>query len=556
MKTILSVQAPQLMTLNVQVSNTFVLNLAFLYQPTILFIIIKYYISDLCNQNFFCAFWQSSHRSFTDDESVGTRVFNCTLLSSCEHQYVGNASFPTIINSGTRFCLPDPFKRRPCMPGCPASRKFCHGRCVYGGTACFFSPCSPSPYREDAGSTCSQLAMDQAEKGNCTVQCCDLSSDSEISSCQSCLENNIPDTCAGVSGSPCWYCGVSILQKWKQCTETFNSTVETINCIQQQQTPGCSECICTLLCYWSPEGELCKSCRVEPELATLFLHHQHCPQGWVYSSSSSKCYRAFSNSKPWKYAARYCQSGGGNLAEPKNEAGIYGVLEAINSLAASGVYWLGGAKKSLEGNCVEMKDEFLCGSSNVVASYYDTRENCASHCHGNPDCVAWTFTTDSENPILPDSVQNSVNLQQSNPQNCWLMNSTSCKGNYANWVWGTPQCGGSGDLCIEKPGQYLWCGNSNDFVGETTYQDNKEECAQHCFANPDCGAWFYRKVKTQLNCFLMNTTSCTNSFHSDQLYDYGTRHCGEQKTSEEFVWAEDNSLVDNSNWDYGYPVSG
>ena len=54
----------------------------------------------------------------------------------------------------------------------------------------------------------------------------------------------------------------------------------------------------------------------------------------------------------------------------------------------------------------------------------------------------------------------------------------------------------------------------------------------------------------------MNTTSCTNSFYSHQQYDYGTRQCGEQKTSEEFVWAEDNSLVDNNNWDYGYPVSG
>ena len=56
--------------------------------------------------------------------------------------------------------------------------------------------------------------------------------------------------------------------------------------------------------------------------------------------------------------------------------------------------------------------------------------------------------------------------------------------------------------------------------------------------------------------FGMNSTSCTNSFYSHQQYDYGTRQCGEQKTSEEFVWAEDNSLVDNNNWDYGYPVSG
>ena len=89
-------------------------------------------------------------------------------------------------------------------------------------------------------------------------------------------------------------------------------------------------------------GDLCRSCLDQPQLAERFLHHEHCPQGWVYSQASSMCFKSFNEIKPWKYAVRYCDYGGGRLGQAKNSSSLQIVLEAINLRAPAGEYWLGG----------------------------------------------------------------------------------------------------------------------------------------------------------------------------------------------------------------------
>ena len=239
-------------------------------------------------------------------------------------------------------CLPDPFKRRPCS-ACPAHRRYCHGRCVYNNSPaakCLFGSCSCSPYKETPGSTCSQLAI-EAQEEECSGQCGDISTNAGASSCQHCLVDTIDESCQQLSGADCWYCGGSILEKWRQCSTSDLSPVAMIDCISQAIVPSCRSCVCTLLCYWSPADDLCTSCLNTPQLASLFLHHQHCPQGWVYSAASESCLKAFNQEKPWKFARNFCKNGGGLLAQPESTSIIQVVMEAIN-LRVSGVFWLGG----------------------------------------------------------------------------------------------------------------------------------------------------------------------------------------------------------------------
>ena len=305
----------------------------------------------------FCSHWQSSHHTFEED--VQRRLFHCSLLSSCYQQHLGNTTFPIITNSGSRICLPDPFKRRPCSPACGTQRRFCHGRCVYGGSACLFGPCTASPYREGAGYTCSQLAM-EAEEDECRGQCGDISTGAGAAACQQCLTNIIDPSCQLLSGADCWYCGGSILEKWRQCSSSDLSSVAMIDCISQAIVPSCRSCICTLFCYWSPTGDLCKSCLDQPQLASLFLHHQHCPQGWVYSEASSSCLKTFNQEKPWSFAKSFCENGGGALAQPKTTSTIQAVLEAVNLLGAGGLHWLGGQQSG--------EDFLWVGDNSVVDS--------------------------------------------------------------------------------------------------------------------------------------------------------------------------------------------
>ena len=340
----------------------------------------------------------------------------------------------------------------------------------------------------------------EAEEGECSGQCEDISTSAGADFCQDCLEENIDPSCQDVSGADCWYCGGAIVEKWRQCAVSlqntttgltttqepttvsisvggtitsknhpsiydnnydeewtleapeehiiqltfesfdieyssscpydwvevsygsysekfcgssipgpFNSTgptmtvkmhtdssvtgtgfravwtsfdpneaasaaaaaaavaaaaaaaaMDTINCISQAIVPSCSECVCTLLCYWSPTEDLCTSCLDQPQLASLFLHHQQCPQGWVYSEESSSCVKAYNQMKPWKFAKSFCENGGGILAQPKSTSTIQDVLEAVNLLGEGGLHWLGGQQSG---------EEFLwVGDNSVVDS--------------------------------------------------------------------------------------------------------------------------------------------------------------------------------------------
>ena len=157
---------------------------------------------ELCHESLLCTHWQSSHHSYEED--VPNRVFDCSLLSSCDHQYIGNTTYPTVTNAGTRICQPDPFKRRPCS-ACSRRRRFCHGRCPYNnspGARCLFGVCTASPYREEPGSTCSQLAF-EAEEDECSGLCQDISTEAGAASCQHCLTNIIDPSCQQQSGADC-----------------------------------------------------------------------------------------------------------------------------------------------------------------------------------------------------------------------------------------------------------------------------------------------------------------------------------------------------------------
>ena len=46
----------------------------------------------MCHENLLCSHWQSSHHSYAED--VPNREFDCSLLSSCDHQYIGNTTYP------------------------------------------------------------------------------------------------------------------------------------------------------------------------------------------------------------------------------------------------------------------------------------------------------------------------------------------------------------------------------------------------------------------------------------------------------------------------------
>ena len=50
-----------------------------------------------------------------------------------------------------QFCTLIPVCWRPqgCQPACPATRKFCHGRCVYFGRMCLGGICSNNPFRSE-----------------------------------------------------------------------------------------------------------------------------------------------------------------------------------------------------------------------------------------------------------------------------------------------------------------------------------------------------------------------------------------------------------------------
>ena len=122
--------------------------------------------------------------------------------------------------------------------------------------------------------------------------------------------------------------------------------VATIQCIKAMQSPSCQRCTCTVLCYESPDSEHCRSCLQEEELATLFLNHELCQQGWVWSAVTAKCIKAYDLPRSWMEAETSCKNEGALLAEHQSDSSVVAALEAIN-LAGPGEYWVGGKRKDI-----------------------------------------------------------------------------------------------------------------------------------------------------------------------------------------------------------------
>ena len=143
------------------------------------------------------------------------------------------------------------------------------------------------------------------------------------------------------------------------CSQDNTNPGDTVQCIHDRQEAGCQQCVCSVLCYVNAEGDICRECLQNPDLATFFLHSGKCPQSWTWSQHTHTCYKAFNQTKPWEYASRFCEQGGGRLAQPKSDSATFTVLEAI-SLGAGGLHWLGGQQSG--------EDFLWVGDNSVVDS--------------------------------------------------------------------------------------------------------------------------------------------------------------------------------------------
>ena len=293
--------------------------------------------------------------------SASTRNLTCSLLSSCpKHSLAATAA----TRSGHRDCLRSELevttstRRWRCEPACRGHAPFCHGRCVFGGRACFFHPCSRSPYRVSALETCSQLAY-ETSKEECMTSCAAVDTHYGAVGCQTCLEGHLPDPCRELSGSSCWYCIRPVILDVFECQLQYQDSVDVLKCIKEHSSvPQCVNCTCTLLCYYmDPQGPLCKACQEDPVAATLFIHHELCPQGWTFSGDG-KCFKAHSSKLSWSRALDSCKSTGGILAEPKTEDSIRSVVEAINLESVEGQFgcWIGATRTDEDSTFVWTQD--------------------------------------------------------------------------------------------------------------------------------------------------------------------------------------------------------
>ena len=271
--------------------------------------------------------------------------FNCTLLSSCDERKV--YSYPAKTSSGDKQCQPnlETEKRRPCRPACPIRAQYCHGRCYYFGKGCYHGVCSRRPYREDSGDTCSLHAMEAASAGGeCGSSCSSSIWETELGQCQDCIQQHLisinASHCLDLSGASCWSCTTPVSENLQQCSETRDNPLEIVQCVQQNLQSGCRSCVCSLLCYWSAGGDLCRACLENAELETFFVNHEHCPQGWTWSEDAAKCFKGFSDKKSWSFARQTCKDGGGRLAEAKTNVSISNMIEAMNLALSDGTFWV------------------------------------------------------------------------------------------------------------------------------------------------------------------------------------------------------------------------
>ena len=285
---------------------------------------------------------------WTFRENVVLQVFSCILLKSCALK-INLPSYPILTSSGEKSCLlSEEFKRRECLPACPLSRKYCHGRCVFSGLRCLFHPCSIFPYRDgDNEKSCTEIVENLVsdDGDGCKIRCNNLASDSGSVRCQTCLLEKLPDACKQMSGASCWHCTTLVMEKDLSCSQEYGSDPDVIRCIKRRLPQRCKQCSCTILCYLFPDSDICRKCLEEQEFAALFVNHKHCAQGWVWSESSSKCFRAVSTKKSKSQASSSCENLKSILAESKTNQIISAVNEAINQRAAAGEYWVGGVKR-------------------------------------------------------------------------------------------------------------------------------------------------------------------------------------------------------------------
>ena len=235
--------------------------------------------------------------------------------------------------------------------------------------ACYFAPCANTPYREDSGKTCSLQVLDLVESEEGCQQPC--SSDSVGSgACQSCIEDQLTaansSECLQLSSSGCFHCTRPVMLDSLQCSEDNTKPGDIVQCIHDRQEAGCQQCVCSVLCYVNAEGDLCRECLQNPDLATFFLNSGKCPQSWTWSQHTQRCYKAFNQTKPWAYASRFCEQGGGRLAQPKSDSTTFTVLEAIN-LEGGGMHWLGGQQSGED--FLWMGDNSVVDSSNWAPGF-------------------------------------------------------------------------------------------------------------------------------------------------------------------------------------------
>ena len=147
-----------------------------------------------------------------------------------------------------------------------------------------------------------------------------------------------------MTGSSCWSCSTPVSESLGNCSENYETSLEIMECVHQNQnqTAQCGSCVCTLMCYWAPTSDLCRTCMEKPKFSTFFINDNHCPQGWTWAAETSKCYKAFSDQTPWPHAAAFCKAGNGSLAQPKHNSTLVSIIESMNIQPyAIGEFWIG-----------------------------------------------------------------------------------------------------------------------------------------------------------------------------------------------------------------------
>ena len=306
-----------------------------------------------CHTENKCLYW-------TFNEELLSQNFTCSLLDRCDKHEV--PSYPVLTYSGSRHCEIEPYRRIKCTPACKNPRPFCKGRCVYPRSKmarCLFGPCSDNPYFTSGSEDCTDLAF-EAEEDICKDSCKVFNVYSTVlqglgqisaTECQNCLENNLPDQCNELSGSECWFCSTQVLLAHTRCSVVDKEATDVLKCVEDDvASVGCTKCICTLICYRTPETPECQACLKEPMAKTFFNNHQICPQTWVWSQKDKRCYKAIKSKKNWTDAATGCTNEKAILTEPGSYSALSAMLESINLNLGKlrEEVWIGGRKEEGE----------------------------------------------------------------------------------------------------------------------------------------------------------------------------------------------------------------